>query len=77
MACIVGSHVTNAASINTKVVAVKAMDRLTPNILDADIHGTMMFRLLFRTQDDRYEPESARAVIEGLKGVDERRLQWG
>lgn len=47
------------------------------SILDADIYGTMMFRLLFRTQDDRYEPETARAVVEGLKGVDNETFTVG
>lgn len=38
--------------------------------LDHNILSAMMFRLLFRTQDDRYESESAWVVLEGLKGVD-------
>lgn len=53
------------------------MNNPTPNILDANIHGTMMFRLLFRTQDDRYEPETARAIVEGLKGVDDETFAVG
>lgn len=37
----------------------------------------MMFRLLFRTQDDRYEPETAYAVVKGLKGVDDETFAVG
>jgi hypothetical protein len=39
--------------------------------LDADIHGAMMFRLMFGTQDDHYESESAAALLRGLKGLDD------
>lgn len=47
------------------------------DILDANIHSTMIFRLLFRTQDDRYEPETARAIVEGLKDVDDETFTVG
>jgi hypothetical protein len=43
----------------------------TESKLDADILGYMMFRLLFGTQDDRYEPSVARYVVEAIKGLDE------
>jgi hypothetical protein len=39
--------------------------------LDEDIRGTMMFRLLFGTQDDHYETESAAALLRGLRGLDD------
>jgi hypothetical protein len=45
------------------------MDAITQ--LDADIHGAMMFRLLFGTQDDRYEPATAPYLLRGLIGLDD------
>ena len=39
--------------------------------LDADIHATMMFRLMFGTQDDHYESETAGALIRGLRNLDD------
>lgn len=45
---------------------------MTPKIKpDADILSTMLFRLLFGTQDDRYEPEIAPRLLCGLIGLDE------
>ncbi len=39
--------------------------------IDASIHSTMLFRLLFRTQDDRYEPEVAGSLLRGLYLLDD------
>jgi hypothetical protein len=39
--------------------------------VDADIHGAMMFRLLFGTQDDHYEVMTAAALLRGLRGLDD------
>lgn len=43
----------------------------TPDILDLNILSAMMFCLLFGTQDDRYEPESALRVIAAITGLDD------
>lgn len=43
--------------------------------LDADIHGAMMFRLIFGTQDDHYESETAAALLRGLRGLDDESAQ--
>jgi hypothetical protein len=43
----------------------------TESKLDADILGYMMFRLLFGTQDDRYEPSVARYVVETVGALNE------
>lgn len=39
--------------------------------LEADILNTMLFRLLFGTQDDRYEAETAPHLLRGLHRLDE------
>jgi hypothetical protein len=39
--------------------------------VDADIHGAMMFRLLFGAQDDHYEMMTAAALLRGLRGLDD------
>lgn len=36
-----------------------------------------MFRLLFRTQDDRYEPETVRDLVQGMKGVNDEAFAVG
>lgn len=36
-------------------------------ILDQSIHGAMMFRLLFNTQDDRYDPDTADLIIDSIR----------
>jgi hypothetical protein len=38
--------------------------------VDEAVRGRMLFRLLFRTQDDHYEPETARVLIAALTGLD-------
>ena len=43
--------------------------------LDADIHATMMFRLMFGTQDDHYERNTAAALLRGLRGLDDESAQ--
>lgn len=40
-------------------------------ILDAQVKSTMMFRLLFGTQDDRYEPEVAAPLLRALHKLDD------
>lgn len=40
-------------------------------MIDARIHSRMMFRLLFSTQDNRYEPETASHLLRGLHGLDD------
>lgn len=40
-------------------------------MIDAQIESTMMFRLLFGTQDDRYEPETARSLLRALYKLDD------
>ena len=40
-------------------------------ILDAQIESAMMFRLLFGTQDDRYEPETAAPLLRALFKLDD------
>ena len=42
-----------------------------PNVLDADIQSRMVFRLLFGTQDDRYEPETAAPLLRALYKLDD------
>lgn len=41
------------------------------NTIDPALHATMLFRLLFGTQDDRYEAETARHLLRGLYRLDE------
>jgi hypothetical protein len=43
----------------------------TESKLDADMLGYMMFRLLFGTQDDRYEPETAAPLLRALHKLDD------
>lgn len=43
----------------------------TPANLSPDIHNAMLFRLLFGTQDDRYEPETAVPLFRALVGLDD------
>lgn len=42
-----------------------------PAMIDSQIQSAMLFRLLFRTQDDRNEPELSRYVVEAIKALDD------
>ena len=46
-----------------------------PTELDPQLRGTMLFRELFGTQDDRYEPEIAAQCLEAVEAYDEEFLR--
>jgi hypothetical protein len=39
--------------------------------LDIDIRSAMLFRILFGTQDDHYDPATALHLLRGLAGLSE------
>lgn len=42
--------------------------------INSDIRNVMMFRLLFGTQDDRYEPEGAVSVLAAAAELDDEAI---